>query len=62
MGSFGLAGKCFIVTGSASGIGLETAKLLLEGGASVALADVNKKGLEEFVLSLESAVQDRVLW
>jgi len=38
--TFNLAGKRAIVTGAASGIGLATAKLLAQSGASVALLDL----------------------
>jgi short-subunit dehydrogenase len=41
------SGKGFIVTGAASGIGLETAKLLQKRGAKLALWDVNGAALEQ---------------
>lgn len=40
---FSLAGKNFIVTGAASGIGYQTAKLLQEMGASLLLLDINPR-------------------
>ena len=39
-----IAGKTFLVTGGASGLGAATAKLLVERGASVVLADVSADG------------------
>lgn len=39
-------GRRIYLTGAASGIGLATAQLLAEGGAKLALADVNAAGLE----------------
>ena len=38
-------GKVIAITGAASGIGLETARLLFKHGASLALADTNPEGL-----------------
>jgi len=39
-------GRRAYITGAASGIGLATARLLAQGGAKLALIDVNAKGLE----------------
>jgi NAD(P)-dependent dehydrogenase (short-subunit alcohol dehydrogenase family) len=39
-------GRRIYLTGAASGIGLATARLLAEGGAALALADVDAAGLE----------------
>ena len=40
-------GRRIYVTGAASGIGLATARILAEGGAALALVDVNEEGLKE---------------
>jgi NAD(P)-dependent dehydrogenase (short-subunit alcohol dehydrogenase family) len=40
-------GRRIYVTGAASGIGLATARILAEGGAALALVDVNEGGLEQ---------------
>lgn len=39
-------GRRIYVTGAASGIGLATARILAEGGAALALVDVNEEGLK----------------
>ncbi|WP_326984269.1 glucose 1-dehydrogenase [Chryseobacterium sp. MYb264] len=44
--------KVALVTGAASGLGLETAKQFAQSGASVALSDFNKEALNEAVKSL----------
>lgn len=42
---FGLSGKVAIVTGAASGIGLETARLFAALGADLVLTDIDESGL-----------------
>lgn len=44
---FSLEGRTAVVTGAASGIGRETARVLAEAGARTLIADVNAAGLEE---------------
>ncbi|MFJ8929692.1 SDR family NAD(P)-dependent oxidoreductase [Streptomyces sp. NPDC102364] len=48
------AGKTALVTGSASGIGLATARRLGRGGASVVIADYNEKGAQEAAETLKA--------
>jgi NAD(P)-dependent dehydrogenase (short-subunit alcohol dehydrogenase family) len=47
--------KVIAITGAASGIGLETAKLLASRGAKVSLADVSEADLEAAVLAIEAS-------
>ena len=44
-----LDGKVAVITGAASGIGLATAKALMEEGATVVMVDRNKEALDEWV-------------
>ncbi|MEV5608968.1 SDR family NAD(P)-dependent oxidoreductase [Streptomyces sp. NPDC052225] len=48
------AGKTALVTGSASGIGLATARRLGRGGANVVIADYNQQGAEEAAEALKA--------
>ncbi|MYW69952.1 SDR family oxidoreductase [Streptomyces sp. SID8379] len=48
------AGKTALVTGSASGIGLATARRLGRGGANVVIADFNEQGAKEAAETLVS--------
>ena len=47
-------GKVIAITGGASGIGLETAKLLSSRGAKVSIADVQDEPLQEAANALRS--------
>src|SRR5437879_2193153 len=50
----GLEGKVVIVTGAARGIGAAVAARLAEGGAKVALLDMNEVGLAEVERSINA--------
>ncbi|KAF2665806.1 3-oxoacyl-reductase [Microthyrium microscopicum] len=56
MASF--SGKVIAITGAASGMGLETAKLLASRGASLSLADVQDKALEAAKSAITSTIKD----
>lgn len=56
MSGGGLAGRCAVVTGAASGIGAECARALAAQGASVVLADLPGEALERSAAGLGTAV------
>jgi NAD(P)-dependent dehydrogenase (short-subunit alcohol dehydrogenase family) len=47
-----LSGKVAIITGSASGVGAATASLMAERGASVVVADINRRGADDTVAAI----------
>src|SRR5690625_1139600 len=49
-----LEGKVAVITGAASGIGKEIAKLYAQEGASVVISDLNEKGALEVVEKIEN--------
>lgn len=51
---FDLAGKVAVVTGAASGLGLEFAMAMAEAGANVVCADVNEAGARETAGGLDA--------
>lgn len=51
--SYNFEGKVAIVSGGASGIGAETVKLLIEGGAAVVISDINLEKATEFADELK---------
>jgi NAD(P)-dependent dehydrogenase (short-subunit alcohol dehydrogenase family) len=51
-----LDGKAALISGAARGIGAETARLVVEAGASVVIGDVLDERGRETVRALESAV------
>jgi NADP-dependent 3-hydroxy acid dehydrogenase YdfG len=55
-----LVGKCILVTGGGSGIGLATARSLLADGARVAITGRNVAKLQEAANSLNTP--DRLMW
>ncbi|KAI9307793.1 oxidoreductase [Cunninghamella echinulata] len=59
--SSSIVGKVFVVTGSASGIGFETATTLLAQGALLGLCDVNHEGLLKFVSELSEENRNKVV-
>lgn len=50
-----MSGKVVVITGAASGVGLETAKLLASKGAKVSLADVQDGPLQAVVSEITAA-------
>ncbi|TIC40447.1 oxidoreductase [Wallemia mellicola] len=59
--SSSVSGKVFLITGSASGIGLATAIALLSKGAFLGLCDTNKDGLTSFFRNLDEDERSRVI-
>jgi NAD(P)-dependent dehydrogenase (short-subunit alcohol dehydrogenase family) len=55
------AGKVFVVTGSASGMGFVTATTLLARGALLGLCDINPDGLSKLVCELNEDQKRRVI-
>ncbi|MFP6772930.1 MAG: SDR family NAD(P)-dependent oxidoreductase [Alphaproteobacteria bacterium] len=53
--NYDVSGKVALVTGGASGIGAETARLLARNGAAVVVADINGAGGGEVVAAIEAA-------
>jgi NAD(P)-dependent dehydrogenase (short-subunit alcohol dehydrogenase family) len=47
--------KVIVITGAASGMGLETAKLLASKGAKVSLADVQEEALKKVAADIEAS-------
>lgn len=51
---FAMEGRVAVITGAASGIGRETARVLAQAGACTILADIDEAGLEETVRRVEA--------
>ncbi|GAB3483603.1 SDR family oxidoreductase [Marinomonas epiphytica] len=56
-----LQGKCAVVTGAASGIGLASAEAMIEQGAKVVLVDYDEKALGKVVSQLGESAMPLVL-
>jgi 3-oxoacyl-[acyl-carrier protein] reductase len=52
--AFDLTGRVAVITGAASGIGRETARVFAQAGARVVLADVDQAGLAEAAAAVEA--------
>ncbi len=52
----------FVVIGAASGMGLATATLLIERGASVGLCDLDQAALEQFVAALTEDQKQKIIF
>jgi len=58
---FSLEGRVAVITGAASGLGREAARLFSEAGARIVLADVDTAGLEETAASLRASGGNSVI-
>jgi NAD(P)-dependent dehydrogenase (short-subunit alcohol dehydrogenase family) len=56
MAQYPLQGRTVLITGGASGIGAETARLAAQRGARVALVDVNGDGAKQLASTLPGAI------
>ncbi|KAK9257987.1 oxidoreductase [Lipomyces tetrasporus] len=56
-----LAGKAFVVIGSASGMGLATVRTLAQHGAQLAICDINESALEQVESELAREREARVI-
>ncbi len=56
--NFDFSGKSVLITGAASGIGLESTKAFLQNGADVYMADYNETALSEQVAVLKAEYPD----
>ncbi len=52
-----IEGSTFVVTGGASGLGAATARMLVDGGGSVVIADLNEEGARESLRELGGAAR-----
>jgi NAD(P)-dependent dehydrogenase (short-subunit alcohol dehydrogenase family) len=52
-----IKGSTFIVTGGASGLGAATARMVVEGGGSVVIADLNEEGARASLRELGAAAR-----
>lgn len=54
LSAFGLAGKVALITGAASGLGLETARLFVEVGAAVVIGDLDGEAAKTAARELDA--------
>lgn len=59
--SFNLKGKSVLITGAASGIGLESTKAFLQNGATVYMADRNEEGLSQAAEKLRKEYDSEII-